>query len=85
MQYQYKTTGTCSRLITIDYNENTHIINEITFLGGCPGNTKGVALLCKGRTLEDVSKLLKDVKCGNKPTSCPDQLSIACGNILKSL
>ena len=85
MQYQYKTTGTCSRLITIDYNENTHVINEITFLGGCPGNTKGVALLCKGRTLEDVSKLPKDVKCGNKPTSCPDQLSIACSNILKSL
>ncbi len=85
MQYQYKTTGTCSRLITIDYNENTHIINEITFLGGCPGNTKGVALLCKGRTLEEVFKLLKDVKCGNKSTSCPDQLSIACDNILKAL
>lgn len=85
MQYQYKTTGTCSRLITIDYNENTHVINEITFLGGCPGNTKGVALLCKGRTLKEISKLLKDVRCGNKPTSCPDQLSIACGNILKSL
>ena len=85
MQYQYKTTGTCSRLITIDYNENTHIINEITFLGGCPGNTKGVALLCKGKTLEEVFKLLKDVKCGNKSTSCPDQLSIACDNILKAL
>ena len=85
MQYQYKTTGTCSRLITIDYNENTHIINEITFLGGCPGNTKGVSLLCKGRTLEEVFKLLKDVKCGKKSTSCPDQLSIACDNILKAL
>ncbi len=84
MVYTYQTKGTCSRLIDIDYDENTHIVNKVIFHGGCPGNTLGVAALVKGKTLEEIISLLKGIKCGYKPTSCPDQLAKACGNIINS-
>ena len=47
----------------------------MTFIGGCSGNTQGVAALCKGMKAEDVIARLKDIKCGAKPTSCPAQLA----------
>lgn len=80
--YDYRTRGTCSTLISIDYDENSHIIEKVKFTNGCPGNTLGVAILAKGKTLEEVKTLLSGVKCGFKSTSCPDQLSIACSRIL---
>lgn len=85
MTFEYKTQGTCSRLITIDYDPNTHLVNSIRFNGGCPGNTQGVARLCVGKKIEEVKELLSGIKCGLKPTSCPDQLAKACSQILDTL
>ena len=53
------------------------IIQDVKFVRGCPGNTKGVALLCKGRSVTEVIELLSGVTCGPRPTSCPDQLAKA--------
>lgn len=47
MTYTYRTKGTCSRQITVDLDEN-NIIQNVQFLGGCNGNTQGVARLCVG-------------------------------------
>lgn len=85
MTYEYQTSGTCSKLITIEYDEKTHVVENITFLGGCPGNTIGVATLCKNKKLEEIINLLSGIKCGYKPTSCPDQLAKACLAILDSI
>ena len=72
---EYKTSGTCSRMINIDIEDG--IVTDCSFVGGCAGNTKGVASLVIGMKCEDVIEKLKGIKCGFKPTSCPDQLAKA--------
>lgn len=76
MEYVYKTKGTCSKAITVEMGED-HTIEKVTFLGGCPGNLIGISKLVQGQKAEDVIQLLRGVKCGVKPTSCPDQLTYA--------
>ena len=78
--YTYKTSGTCSKEIIFDVEDG--IIKSVKFVGGCPGNTIGVAMLSEGRKVEDVIKLLDGVKCGLKQTSCPDQLAKALKEVL---
>lgn len=75
MKYQYVTQGTCSRVINFDVENG--IINDVEFIGGCNGNLKGIASLVKGMKVEDVISRLEGIKCGAKPTSCPDQFSKA--------
>lgn len=74
-EYRYKTSGTCSKEIILQIEDG--IIKEVKFVGGCPGNTQGVAILCKNRPVNEVISLLEGIKCGPRPTSCPDQLSKA--------
>ena len=73
---EYKTKGTCSRAIRIQIDENG-IITDCSFVGGCAGNTAGVAALVRGMHKDEAIKRLKGIKCGFKPTSCPDQLARA--------
>lgn len=73
---EYTTRGTCSRLITIDV-DNDGIIRNLSFIGGCNGNLKGICALCIGKKASDVKNTLKGITCGMKPTSCPDQLATA--------
>ncbi len=68
--------GVCSRSISFDIDEN-HIITNVSFVGGCNGNLKGVSALCEGMKAEDVIERCKGIKCGFKNTSCPDQLASA--------
>ncbi|MBQ9532298.1 MAG: TIGR03905 family TSCPD domain-containing protein [Eubacterium sp.] len=76
MQYKYKTSGVCSREITIDINEDK-TIGDVSFLGGCNGNLKGIGALVKGRSIDEVISVLKGIDCNYKGTSCPDQLARA--------
>ncbi len=76
MEHVYACKGTCSRFITFDLDEN-HIIRSVRFDGGCNGNLQGVARLVEGQKAEDVIARIEGVKCGMKPTSCPDQLARA--------
>ncbi len=71
----YNTHGTCSRQILIEIEDN--IITDISFVGGCSGNTKGICSLVIGMNINDVISRLDGIKCGFKPTSCPDQLAKA--------
>ena len=73
--YSYRTHGTCSQEILIEADGD--IIRHVEFIGGCSGNTQGVARLVEGRTIDEVIGLLKGIHCGVKPTSCPDQLATA--------
>jgi len=72
----YRPQGICAKMITIDVNENSEI-DKVEFVGGCDGNHKGIAALCKGRKVEEVEGLLKGICCGKRSTSCPDQLAEA--------
>lgn len=73
--FNYKTCGTCSRQISFEVDAENKIHN-VKFLGGCAGNTQGVARLCEGRDLDEVHSIVKGVLCRNG-TSCPDQLARA--------
>lgn len=72
MVYNYKTQGTCSSNIEIEVENN--IIKDITFWGGCNGNLQGISRLVKGMPVTDVISRLEGIRCGMRPTSCPDQL-----------
>ena len=71
----YKTRGVCSR--AIEYEVENGIVTECRFVGGCMGNTQGVAALVKGMKVEEAVKRLKGIQCGFRGTSCPDQLACA--------
>lgn len=73
---EYKTFGTCSQKILIDVDDD-HRISKVEFIGGCHGNTQGIASLVKGMKASEVKNRLKGILCGSKPTSCPDQLARA--------
>ena len=71
----YKTKGTCST--QIDREVDGDIIKSVRFTGGCNGNLQEVSRLVEGMKAEDAISKLRGIKCGFKPTSCPDQLSYA--------
>lgn len=74
----YITKGVCSRKIEIDVENG--IVASVHFVGGCAGNTQGVAALVAGMTVEEAIKRLSGIRCGFKSTSCPDQLATALRN-----
>lgn len=75
MHFEYKTRGTCSSKILFDIENG--IVKNIRFIGGCSGNTQGVATLANGKTPDELISLLLGIRCGMKQTSCPDQLAQA--------
>ena len=77
----YNTVGTCSKQIIIQIENN--IIQNIEFIGGCHGNLQGIGQLARGMRLEDVIEKLKGIRCGSKPTSCPDQLAFGLAKYLE--
>lgn len=75
MTYQYKPRGVCSRMIQFDIEDG--IVKNVSFLGGCSGNTQGVGILVEGMKAEDVISKLQNIDCGGRGTSCPAQLALA--------
>lgn len=75
MKYQYTTEGTCSRLIDIEVEDG--IIKDVRFMNGCHGNLQGIGRLVAGMKIDDVIARLEGIRCGHRPTSCPDQLARA--------
>lgn len=71
----YKTKGTCSTSIDVELKDG--VIDSVKFTGGCNGNLQGISALVKGMKPEEAISRLKGIRCGFKPTSCPDQLSHA--------
>ena len=53
------------------------LVKDVRFIGGCNGNTQGVATLVKGMKIDDVIAKLKGIDCNSRGTSCPDQLAVA--------
>ena len=72
----YKTQGTCSQFIDITVDDNG-VIQQVSFYGGCHGNLQGISSLVKGQKAENVISRIEGIRCGNKSTSCPDQLAKA--------
>lgn len=77
---KYRTQGTCSQEINIELKDG--VIDSVSFVGGCNGNLQGICALVKGMTAEEAISKLKGIRCGFKPTSCPDQLARALESML---
>lgn len=75
MEMTYTTKGTCSRKIHISVEKN--ILQSVSFEGGCNGNLKGIAAICRGLDIDDIIARFDSITCGFKTTSCPDQLAKA--------
>lgn len=73
--YIYKTSGVCATEIHIDTKDD--IIEKVEFIRGCPGNLFGISKLVVGMKIDDAIEKLSGITCGNKSTSCPDQLAKA--------
>ena len=71
----YKTRGVCSRELRFDIDGNT--IKTVQFVGGCSGNTQGVARLIEGMDIDEAIQRIDGIDCGGRGTSCPDQLARA--------
>lgn len=82
MVYDYTPHGVCSQHIHLEVEDG--VIRSVEFLGGCNGNLKGISSLVRGMRPEEAVERLKGIHCGEKPTSCPDQLSRALEEMLKN-
>ncbi len=82
MTYTFRPHGVCAAMISFDMEND--IVTNVKFLGGCAGNTQGVARLCEGRDANEIIELLEGIQCGYKGTSCPDQLAAALREALES-
>lgn len=71
----YRTQGVCSREIHFDVSDNK--LRNVQYIGGCSGNTQGVARLVEGMDIDEAINRLGGIHCGPRPTSCPDQLARA--------
>ena len=71
----YKTKGVCSREINFEVEDNK--VKNVQFVGGCSGNTQGVARLIEGMDVDEAISRIEGIQCGFRPTSCPDQLAKA--------
>lgn len=75
MKYQYTPAGVCSKHIELDIEDG--IIRDISVTGGCHGNLQGVASLLRGMPAAEAIARLEGIRCGQKATSCPDQIAKA--------
>ena len=75
MEYRYRPEGVCSQEMV--FNIENGVVTDLKVIGGCSGNLQGIAKLVVGLKVDEVIERLKGIKCGFKPTSCPDQISKA--------
>lgn len=75
MTVHYKPKGVCSREMILEVEDG--IIRDVTIKGGCSGNLQGISRLVEGMTVKTAIEKLQGIRCGLKPTSCPDQLARA--------
>ncbi len=73
--FEYAPQGVCSRLMQFDIEDNK--IHNLKVVGGCNGNLQGIGRLVEGMDIDEVISRVEGIRCGARPTSCPDQLSKA--------
>ena len=75
MTITYTPRGVCSQAFRIEVEDD--VIRSVQVVGGCSGNLQGLSALLRGMRVEDAIQPLDGIRCGTKPTSCPDQLAQA--------
>lgn len=75
MRIEFQPQGVCSQAMAVEIEDG--MIRTLQVFGGCSGNLQGISRLVEGMPVEDVIARLSGIRCGDKPTSCPDQLARA--------
>ena len=75
MEYTYRPSGVCAR--NIRFSIENGFIKNVEFTGGCNGNAQGLSRLVEDMPADEAIRRLEGIRCGNKSTSCPDQLALA--------
>ncbi len=74
-EFDYQTHGVCATGIHLTIDRG--ILVGVRFEDGCEGNLQGLSVLATGRPVAEIITQLQGIRCGGKPTSCPDQLAKA--------
>lgn len=73
---EFEPKGICARHITIVLDDQDRV-QDLSFVGGCDGNHKGLTALARGMKAQEAMDRLSGIKCGFKQSSCPDQVAVA--------
>ena len=73
--YTYYTKGVCSKSILLNIEDD--ILLDVVFEGGCEGSLIAIKHLVEGKHIDEIIDTFEYIPCGNKDTSCPDQLAKA--------
>ena len=84
MVTEYINKGVCSRKTVIELDDNG-VIQDISIIGGCSGNTQGIMSLLKGMNARDAIEKMRGINCNGRGTSCPDQVAKALEEAIKKL
>lgn len=71
---KYETQGVCCKTMHVTIKGD--VIQNIEFLGGCDGNLKGIKALLNNMHIDEIIAKFRGITCGDKSTSCPDQLAL---------
>ena len=83
MTISFMPAGVCSRRISVGAENGK--ITEAEVVGGCSGSLQGICKLLVGMSVEEAISRLSGIECGERGTSCPDQLALAMQQLLKEL
>lgn len=78
MEYRFTPEGVCSSELIFEIEGD--VVKSLKVIGGCPGNTVGISKLVQNKKIDEIIELLSNIPCGNKGTSCPDQIAKALYN-----
>lgn len=84
MTYTRKNNGVCSTSTTVELDDNG-LIQQVRVTGGCDGNLKGVCALLSGMPAAEAANRLSHICCDNRPTSCPQQISLCLHEALEKM
>ena len=82
MEFTYRPRGVCSQLMEIEVEGDR--IKHVKVTGGCSGNLQGISRLVEGMEIREAISRMEGIRCGFKPTSCPDQLAKALKQCLEA-
>ena len=82
MTYSFRPSGVCSQEMLVELDDQG-IIRDLKVVGGCSGNLQGISALVRDMPAQEAIARLRGIRCGFKPTSCPDQLAQGLEKILQ--